>query len=328
MSLRPRKPLVLTFTFGALVLGALMVYTFGGRTIFTPHESFLLYFDDTVNGLAPGSLVKFKGVPIGSVDSIRLKFRNDGADRRIPVLIKLNAGRLQHQLGVLEDLSDPAVLAAEIHRGLRGELDVEHYTTGGMFISLDYHPEAAAPKPETGTSDIAVIPTVASSSLAHMDWAEKKIAWLPTVDFQAKMGEIGDQLDKISTVVSAIPYAEYHQKIVNATKPLADFNFPVWQRDLNDMLAHFDAGQQAIAAGSQHYSAASQDFMDMNAAVRQNLAQTDADLSRLRTQLAPSAPWLNDLTQSLKDASTAMQNLTHKANNLEEQPDILPKVAQ
>jgi len=328
MSLRPRKPLVLTFTLGAFVLGALMVYVFGGREIFTRHEQFLLYFDDTVNGLAPGSLVKFKGVPIGSVDSILLKFRDTSAAHRIPVLIHLNADLLQRQLGVLEDLSDPAVLAAVIHRGLRAELDVEHFTTGGMFVSLDFHPAAAMPKPVAGIAGIAVIPTVASAALAHMNWAEKKIAWLPTVDFQAKIGEIGDQLDKIGAIVSAIPYAEYHQEIVDVTKPLADFNFPVWQRDLNDMLARFDTGQQAIAAGSQQYSAASQDFVNMNTAVRQNLAQTDADLTHLRTQLAPTAPWLKDLTQNLQDASAVMQNLTHKTNNLEEQPDILPKLAQ
>ena len=112
MSLRPRKPLIITFALGALALGAVMVYSFGGKQIFTRHEQFLLYFNDTVNGLAPGSLVKFKGVPIGTVDSIRFNFRADQSDRRIPVLIKLNADLLQRQLGVLEDLSDPAVLAA------------------------------------------------------------------------------------------------------------------------------------------------------------------------------------------------------------------------
>jgi paraquat-inducible protein B len=304
-----------------------MVYTFGGRQIFTRHERFLLYFDDTVNGLAPGSLVKFKGVPVGSVDSIRLNF-NASSDHRIPVLININADLLQRQLGVLEDVSDPAVLAAEIHRGLRGELDRESFVTGGVFVSLNHYPQAPAPKPETDAGNFAVIPTVPSSWVADIQKAGDIISWLPTYDFEAEIGQVGDRLDKISSVVSAIPYAEYHQHIVDAVQPLADFNMEKWQRNLDYTLLHFDRGQAAMAIASQQYSAASQDFVTMNTATRQNLAQVDTDLAAVRTQLNPAAPWLEHLTHNLKELSSDMGNLTRKADNLEEQPAILPKLTQ
>ncbi len=328
MSLRPRKPLIITFALGALALGAVMVYSFGGKQIFTRHEQFLLYFNDTVNGLAPGSLVKFKGVPIGTVDSIRFNFRADQSDRRIPVLIKLNADLLQRQLGVLEDLSDPAVLAAEVHRGLRGELDRESFVTGGIFVSLDYYPQASASKAEAGSGSYDVIPTVPSSWVADIEKAGQVIAWLPTFDFEAEIGHAGDNLDQLTNQVSVIPFAEYHQKIVGTLQPLADFNFRNWQGNLNNMLGHFDEDQHAIAAASSQYAAASQDFVDMNTATRQNLAQLDTNLAHLRVQLSPAAPWLEQLTGNLKELSTSLDSLTHKADNLEAQPDILPKLAQ
>jgi len=327
MSQRPHKPLVLVFALGALALGMLMIYSFGGSNIFTRHEKFLLYFDDTVNGVVPGSLVKFKGVPIGSVDSIRLNVRAD-ADHRVPVLIKLNADLLQRQLGVLEDLSDPAVLAAEIHRGLRGQLDRESFVTGAVFISLDHFPSAAGPKTEPNSGDFAVIPTVPSSWVTTVQKAGKIIAWLPTYDFEAKAGQIDDYLDKITNVVSAIPYAEYHRNVMTALKPLADFNMQNWQRNLDYTLLHFDRGQTAMANASQQYAAASQDFVTMNTVTRQNLAQTDADLAALRTQLNPAAPWLEHLTHNLKELTSDLQNVTHKSDKLEEQPNILPKLAQ
>jgi hypothetical protein len=66
----------------------------------------------------------------------------------------------------------------------------------------------------------------------------------------------------------------------------------------------------------------------MNTAIRQNLTQADDKLTAFRTQIQPAAPWLDNLTQNLKAMTTSMQNLTRKADNLEEQPDILPKVAQ
>jgi paraquat-inducible protein B len=328
MSLRPRKPLVIFFILGALALGAMMIYSFGGRDIFTRHEQFLLYFDDSINGLAPGALVKFKGVPIGTVNAIRFNFRATAADRRIPVLIKLNADLLQRQLGELEDLSDPVVLADEVRRGLRAELDMQRYATGEMFVSLDYYPQAATPAPEPGAAGFAVIPTVSSSTLAHMGWVEKQIVWLPTVDIEAIVGQAGDYLDKLSTTVSAIPYAEYHQKIMDATEPLADFDFPAWQRNLNGMLAHFDEDQQAIAAASDQYSDASRDFVDMNTSAREVLAETDTKLAAIRSQINPAAPWLKNLTTNLKTFSSDLGNLTRKTDNLETQPDILPKLAQ
>jgi len=327
MNQRPRKFLVLIFSVGALALGALMIYSFGGRNIFTRHEQFLLYFDDTVNGLNPGSLVKFKGVPIGSVDSIRLNFRAS-TDRRIPVLIKLNADLLQRQLGVLEDLSDPAVLAAEIHRGLRGELDRESFVTGAIFISLDFYPSAAAPKAESVAGNFAVIPTVPSSWVADIQKAGDVIAWLPTFDFETEIGQVGDYMDKLSTRVSAIPFAEYHQTVINTLKPLADFNMRNWQFNLNNTLARFDNDQQAIANASEQYAAASQDFVAMNEATRQNYTETATDLAALRAQLNPTAPWLEHLTHNLQALSNDLGNVTRKVNNLEAQPDILPKVSQ
>jgi paraquat-inducible protein B len=327
MSQRPRKPLVLTFVLGALALGALMIYSFGGRMIFTRHEQFLLYFNDTVNGLSPGSPVKFKGVRIGSVDSIRLNFRTS-SDHRIPVLIKLNADLLQRQLGVLEDLSDPAVLAGEVHRGLRGQLNRETFVTGTVFVSLDYYPQAVAPKTEPDAGNFAVIPTVPSTWVADIQEAEKIIAWLPTYDFETKASQMGDRLDQLTAKVAAIPYAEYHQKVIDTLHPLADFNMRNWQRNLNYTLLHFDNGQQAIASAGQQYSAASQDFVSMTTTTRQNLSQTATNLAALRLQLNPAAPWLDHLTHNLKELSSDLQNVTRKADNLEEQPDILPKLAQ
>jgi len=327
MSQRPRKPLVLSFVLGALALGALMVYAFGGRGIFTRHERFLLYFDDTVNGLAPGSLVKFKGVPVGSVESIRLNF-SSSSDHRIPVLIEINADLLQRQLGVLEDVSDPAVLASEIHRGLRGELDRESFVKGEVFVSLDHYPQATPPRAEPDSSDFGVIPTVPSAWVAHIKKAGDIIAWLPTYDFETEAGQVGDYLDQLTTKASAIPYAEIHQKVINTLQPLVDLNLQNWQRNLNYALLRFDDGQQTIASASQQYSAASQDFVNMTTTTRQNLTQTDADLAALRTQLNPAAPWLDHLTHNLKELSSDLQNVTRKADNMEEQPDILPKLSQ
>ena len=42
MSLRARKPLIISFVLGAIALGVVMVYSWGGRDIFARHASFLI----------------------------------------------------------------------------------------------------------------------------------------------------------------------------------------------------------------------------------------------------------------------------------------------
>ncbi len=208
MSLRARKPVILVFVAGALALGAVMAYFFGGREDFSRHESFLLYFDGSVNGLGPHSLVRFKGVPIGTVESVRLHLRPTDGDRRVPVIIQLNVNRLQHQLGVLEDLSDPAVLASQVRHGLRAQLQTDKFTTGSMFVELEYFPKEPPPATTAPTGDWLEIPTIPSHAVAGLRKIQDIALWLPTYDFRVKLGQVSDYLDSLNNRVSVIPFAE------------------------------------------------------------------------------------------------------------------------
>lgn len=330
MSLSARKPLIFVFVLGAFALAALMVYFFGGRESLSRHETFLVYFDDTVHGLVPGSQVKFKGVPIGSVQSIRLDYRQPGGDRRVPVLIQLNVDRLQHQLGVLEDLSDPAVLAAQVHRGLRAEMQVEHYVTGEMSVELEYHSPVPAFVPVTtppGLSAYPVMPSVPSEDVANFQKAQDIISWLPTYDFKGEIEKVGDKIDSATTMVSVIPYAEYNQHIRQALGPLVNFNFPSWQRNFDNFFSRLDNYQGAIGDANRLFYSESQDFVAMNGQARSQLQQWDANLAALRAALQPTDPSLAHLTHNFEQLSGDMKRLTDKLNAFEQQPSLLDKVA-
>ena len=51
----------------AFLLAVLCVVYLGAASAFRDNTTFILYFEDSVNGLSEGSPVKFKGVPIGKV---------------------------------------------------------------------------------------------------------------------------------------------------------------------------------------------------------------------------------------------------------------------
>jgi paraquat-inducible protein B len=329
MSLRARKPFILSFVLGALALGAVMVYSFGGRDIFAPHATFLVYFDETVSGLVPGSLVKFKGVPVGEVKSIRLDYRTSTGDHRIPVLIQINVDRLQHKLGVLEDVADPEVLANRVKRGLRAELDVERYVTGLMYVELDFHtppPPFVPTTPPSGLPIYGVIPTVPSEAVADLKEAQDVITWLPTFDFKGEIEKVGDQIDSATNVVAAIPYAKYNQAIQRTLGPLTRFNFPAWDRNFNNFFNRLDRYQTAIGEANEQFYAQSQDFVAMNGQARGQLGQFDAKLAALRSALSANDPSMSHLTHNFEQLSKDLQNLTNKLDAFEQQPGVLDRM--
>ncbi len=329
MSLRARKPLIFTFVLGAFALGAGMVYFFGGRELVSRHESFLLYFKDSVNGLVPGSLVKFKGVPIGYVDSIRLDYRQPGT-HDIPVLIQLNVDRLHRRLGVMEDLANPAVFAAQLRRGLRAEMDADSYVSGQMFIELEfYNPPPPYPPVSSppGKPPIAVIPVLNTGAIADLQKVQDFATWLPTFDFRAEVEKFGGKVDNLATAVSVIPYAEYSRRIQRTLGPLDRFNFDRWNRGFDNFFSRLTRYQGGLESANDLFYAQSQDFVTMNRQTRDQFQQFDNLLASLRDSLHPDDPALAHLAHNLDQLSQDMARLTGKLNAMEQQPRLLDKLA-
>ena len=65
------------FVLGAVALIIIAILVFGSGRLFRQTREFVLYFDNSVNGLRIGAPVKFKGVEIGSVKDIRLQLEKD-----------------------------------------------------------------------------------------------------------------------------------------------------------------------------------------------------------------------------------------------------------
>ena len=74
MTRRASPTLIGLFVMGGLVLvvGALLVL--GGREWFTRRVTCVMAFDGSVAGLAVGSPVRFRGVPVGAVSNIEFRY--------------------------------------------------------------------------------------------------------------------------------------------------------------------------------------------------------------------------------------------------------------
>ena len=126
-------------------------------------ETFILHFRQSVRGLSIGAPLDFRGVEIGQVRSIDLKFDPATDDFSTPVLVDIYPDRLIQQKTASDNDRDHRVLhvAELIKRGLRAQLRTGSLLTGQLYVALDFFP-AAAPARFDAKAEPLELPTVPS----------------------------------------------------------------------------------------------------------------------------------------------------------------------
>lgn len=107
------------------------------------HQDYVVAFSQSVRGLSAEAPVTFRGIRIGSVQRIMVRegtagALNDGADRPIPVLIRIQPGRFEmsdSRAGVVR-LRDS--LEKAVANGLRGTLESGNLLTGSLYVNFDF----------------------------------------------------------------------------------------------------------------------------------------------------------------------------------------------
>jgi paraquat-inducible protein B len=107
-------------------------------------KEYVVSFEQSLRGLLPGAPVTYRGIRIGSVirimlDDLNANSTGEEAGRPIPVLIKLEPGRLE--LGDTEQgvtLTQQSLEIA-VESGLRATLESGNLLTGARLIDLDFY---------------------------------------------------------------------------------------------------------------------------------------------------------------------------------------------
>ncbi|SEP70149.1 paraquat-inducible protein B [Azotobacter beijerinckii] len=153
-----------------------------GQAMRNPEHDVLkmvMFFDESLRGLAPGAIVDFRGIALGEVSAIRVEL--DPVSRRIimPVEVNLYPQRLRLRSKEKDQppLSDEArkrFLDGMVANGLRAQMRSGNLLTGQLYIALDFLPDA----PKAGidwSSAPPQLPTTAGS-LGELQATLKNVA--------------------------------------------------------------------------------------------------------------------------------------------------------
>lgn len=137
MSRQANPAVVGGFVIGAVALILIGVLSFGGGSLLRERHKFVLNFKESLKGLNVGSPVLFKGVRVGRVCDLIVRY--DPVKQRIstPVYIELE-GQIESIGGDSEVNRTIEQLINE--RGLRAQLALQSLITGQLAVQLDLHP--------------------------------------------------------------------------------------------------------------------------------------------------------------------------------------------
>ena len=193
---KPNPKVIGAFVTGAVVLLFGMIFFFSSLSLFSRNEQFILFFDQSVNGLTVGSSVKFRGVPIGAVERIMIRVEGQHPDSTaIPVIIKINHDRLDRYLGGIGRTFEPEAIMSAIRRGLFAQLTLESLITGQLFIEFTMDPERSPGMQWhlVGDNEMVEIPTLSGSLDKITADAVEIIGEFRKIEF----GELGENLNQV-----------------------------------------------------------------------------------------------------------------------------------
>ncbi len=137
MAKKANPKLIGGFVVGAIALVLVGAIAFGGGKFLAAKRQAVLFFSEySLAGLDVGSPVTFRGVKIGSVTGVVIRYDVEQQTIQVPVYIEVELDRIR----VVRGKSDTKSFPTLIERGLRAQLVIQSLVTGQASIDLNFHP--------------------------------------------------------------------------------------------------------------------------------------------------------------------------------------------
>ena len=169
-------------------------------TAFTPPardpQTYVVVFEESVRGLAPGAPVEFRGIQIGEVAEVVAKMDPKSFDFSVRVTLRLDAERFGVDVvapgpGADRDSVRRQLVDKLVKRGVRAQLRTGSLLSGALFVAFDFFPDAAA-----ATVDWSQQPPQLPTTPGELQAIEASIASIIKKIDELPLQAIGDDLRK------------------------------------------------------------------------------------------------------------------------------------
>lgn len=127
---------------------------------------YVLLLDESIAGLEEGAPVQFKGVRVGTVLKVPLRWNPTEEDKaplkQIPVLIRYEPERLEGLVPITNIEHWRERLVDLFSQGLRANVRASNLLTNTLYVDLRFYPEASKPRVEQQFAGYPVMPSMVS----------------------------------------------------------------------------------------------------------------------------------------------------------------------
>ena len=330
MSQKANPTLVGLFVLGAILIAVGAIVFLGTTKWFTKEKTFVCYFTQSVTGLQVGSAVKFKGVPIGQVTKIQIRFNPD-ATTYVKILFTVNADTLVSNLGVDFDIFDEAAGRKQIERGLRATLSSESLITGMLYLEIDYHPDAPPPVFLEGSDaqgpakDLySEIPTIPSNVEAIIEEFSKAMSKLARIDFERLGKDLQDLVQTANKGLSQIQFDQLGAAIKGAADSINGFaSSPDLKQTLVAAHGALDNLSKTLLTLQAQIDPVGNQLTPALAELRRTLVGLQKTTTQLNSTLSPDGDLRYELNGTLGQLGEMAKSLQRLSEFLERNPNSL-----
>lgn len=323
-------------TLGAFIVGGVVLVLLGlligsGSRWWTRQQPVTMYFQGSIYGLQVGSPVVFRGVRLGQVTSVGMRYDPAADSFTIPVHAEVDPRLIEG----LRQRDGDDTLQLLLHKGMTAQLATQSLLTGQLYVDLDLRPGKARALrgADAGTLEIPTSATVIQTLQAQIE----QIDWKSLVDGLGGLIKQGRSLTEGGALQQTLKDAAATAQRLRLLSASLNQTVPPLLRqgtaalgDARNAARQVAAGASAVGAGAGEIGRTARDVQALvrpDAPLVQQLQSATVALTSAAHELQALAAEGRDLPgrgaqtlDSLQRAADAVQSL---GRTLERQPDAL-----
>jgi paraquat-inducible protein B len=262
-------------------------------------QVFVMYFDDSVRGLAVGAPVELKGIRVGTVTDVWFTLDPVTHKIRIPVYIEIDPDRIvpPDQIAAYLQTYKAEIAAGRrpifeklVAQGLRGRLKSGSLLTGQLYVDLDFYPDDS---PKT------------------MDYSDKTFPRIPTLP--SVVEEFQKDAKEIMAKLKRLPLEKIGEELLGTAQGT---NRLVNSQDLKDTLRSMNHALQGLHQLSQ---TADREIAKLTASLDKSLSSA----TKILEQIEPGSPMVVDTARALEELAASARSIRALSDYLERHPEAL-----
>lgn len=263
-----------------------------------PHLTYVTYFPGPVRGLDAGTPVQMKGVQVGHVREVRLRYVPQNATLETPVTLEIDPRLLEMPVTATMSRADLRAmmndaLARLVNKGMRATLNTSLVLPGASGVSLE-----TVARPGSGRLVVEAEPPIIPAAAS------------------------GNALDAVLTRINNLPIEEIASNLRSTSQRI---NSLVHDPALDQSLQRLNRSLANVERVAASAAAVSDDIQPLVTSLR-NAAASAESAAKTAEQLVGTSNRQNyDLGALIKELTRAAESVRALADYLTENPDALLK---